>query len=110
LGLFFSIDEFDAGNDFGDQFHRLTFELLLILFLYLFLFHGSLHLTLSFRVRQIGGASPLVRWVRSRTVAKVDSMGLVVRYFAKISKSGCSEELLYSSLVLILFSKKTFHE
>jgi hypothetical protein len=30
-----------------DQFHRLTFELLLILFLYLFLFHGSLHLTLS---------------------------------------------------------------
>jgi len=40
-----------------DQFHRLTFELLLILFLYLFLFHGSLHFTLSFRVRQIGGAS-----------------------------------------------------
>jgi hypothetical protein len=40
-----------------DQFHSLTFELLLILFLYLFLFHGSLHSTLSFRVRQIGGGS-----------------------------------------------------
>jgi hypothetical protein len=35
----------------------LTFELLLILFLYLFLFHGSLHSTLSFRVRKIGGGS-----------------------------------------------------
>ena len=56
-----------------DHFHRLTFEVLLILFLYPFLFHGSLHSTLSFRVRQIGGVSKcLSSEVETNTFGEVD--------------------------------------
>jgi hypothetical protein len=67
FGLFFAIDEFDADNN---QFRAVELAPVFLGF------QPSLKTMVGVAIRE---PEPLVRWVRSRTVAKVDSMGLVVR-------------------------------
>jgi hypothetical protein len=70
LGLFFTIDETDTSNYLWNQFESLQPAPMLLGFQTKFEDHRQV---------AIREPQPLVRGVRSRTVAKVDSMGLVVR-------------------------------
>jgi len=64
--LFFSIDKFDVDNDYGDQFRAFEPTPMLLGFM------ASLKTTVGVAIRE---PEPLVRWVRSPTVAKLDSIG-----------------------------------